>query len=305
MDSTGGAKDFGDGMLASFRTWPGDAILRHLRPMTDSQSLDKACALREEGNFREAYALFMFAANLAENLLERAGILLNAATNLTQSDEQERSRNQLKQIRELLGSMNPSAFTSDEQDEFIGVTVGVEIEEAEVLAAEGKIEAAIEQLGATLERFKDEIKEPRRLEIYDDIQTRRAYFLTDLGQFEKAIPVLEAARSRRNDDTIFLFYLGHCYLSAKRCGEAQQKLERALALRPRAGIAFQAHGSLGMVFYETGDYQRAKYELETSARLAAPDYIKQAHIWKWLEYTCMCLGLKEEAQRYGQLARPS
>jgi hypothetical protein len=110
--------------------------------MTDSQSLDKACALREEGNFREAYALFMFAANLTENLLERAGILLNAATNLTQSDEQERSRNQLKQIRELLGSMNPSAFTSDEQDEFIGVTVGVEIEEAEVLAAEGKIETS-------------------------------------------------------------------------------------------------------------------------------------------------------------------
>jgi hypothetical protein len=81
--------------------------------MTDSQSLDKACALREEGNFREAYALFMFAANLTENLLERAGILLNAATNLTQSDEQERSRNQLKQIRELLGSMNPSAFTRE------------------------------------------------------------------------------------------------------------------------------------------------------------------------------------------------
>jgi hypothetical protein len=96
--------------------------------MTDSQSLDLAYALREKGNFREAYGLFMLAANRTENLLERAGILLNAATNLTQSDEQERSRNQLKQIRELLGSMNPSAFTSDEQDEFIRVTVSIEIE---------------------------------------------------------------------------------------------------------------------------------------------------------------------------------
>src|SRR6266481_9981963 len=132
-----------------------------------------------------------------------------------------------------------------------------------------------------------------------------AYFLTDLDQFEKATPILEEARSRRNDDTIFLFYLGHCYFRAKRWGEAQQKLERALALGPRPGIAFQAHGSLGMVFYETGDYQRAKEELEASAKLAAPDYIKQAHIWKWLEYTCTSLGLKEEAQRYGQLARPS
>ncbi len=273
--------------------------------MTDSQSLDRAYALREEGSFREAYGLFMLAANRTENLLERAGILLNAATNLTQSDEQERSRNQLKQIRELLGSMNPSAFTSDEQDEFIRVTVGIEIEEAEVLLTEGKIETAIEQLDPTLERFKNEIKGPRRIEIYDEIQSRRAYFLADLGQCDKALPALEEIKDRRNDDTIFLFYLGHCYFRTKRLDEAQQKLERALALGPRPRIAFQAHGSLGMVLYETGDYQRAKQELETSAKLATPDYIKTSHIWKWLEATCISLGLKEEARRYDQLARTS
>jgi hypothetical protein len=96
--------------------------------MTDSQLLDKACALREEGKFGEAYGLFVLAANQTGNPLEKAGILLNATTNLTQSDEQERSRNQLKQIRELLGSMNPSEFSKDEQDEFVRVTVGIEIE---------------------------------------------------------------------------------------------------------------------------------------------------------------------------------
>jgi tetratricopeptide (TPR) repeat protein len=273
--------------------------------MKDSQSLDRACSLREDGNFREACGLFMLAANRTENLLERAGILLNAATNLTQSDEQERSREQLKEIRELLGSLNPSAFTPDEQDEFIGVTVGIEIEEAEVLVTEGKIEAAIEQLGATLERFKDEIKEPRRIEIHDEIQSRRAYCLADLDKCDEALPDLEEIKDRRNDDTIFLFYLGHCYFMAKRLDAAQQKLERALALGPPSRIAFQAHGTLGMVLYGTGDYQRAKQELETSAKLAAPDYIKHAHIWKWLENTCVSLGLKEEARRYGQLARPS
>jgi tetratricopeptide (TPR) repeat protein len=273
--------------------------------MTDVQALDRAYALREEGNFQEAYVLFTLTANQTDNLLRKAGILLNAATTLTQSDEQERSRNQLNQIRELLRTMNASAFSADEQDEFVGVTVGVEIEEAEILVTEGKIEAAIEKLGATLERFKDEIKEPRRIEIYDDIQSRRAYFLTDLDLWENAIPILEAIEKRRNDDTIFLFYLGHCYFRAKRWDDAQQKLERALALGPRPRIAFQAHGSLGMVFYETGDYQRAKQELETSAKLAAPDYIKQAHLWKWLEHTCISLGLNEEARRYAQLARPS
>lgn len=173
------------------------------------------------------------------------------------------------------------------------------------MVTEGKVDAAIEQLGSTLARFKDEIQGPNRIDIYDEIQTRRAYFLTDLDQFKKAMPILEEAKGRRNDDPIFLFYLGHCYFRAKRWDEAQEKLERALALRPRPGIAFQAHGSLGMVLCETGDYKRAKQELETCARSAAPDYIKQADIWKWLEYTCARLGLKEETQQYSQLARPS
>jgi tetratricopeptide (TPR) repeat protein len=270
----------------------------------DSQLIDKACALREEGKFLEAYDLFMLAASQVDHPLEKARLLLNATTNLTQSNEQVRSRNHLHQIRELLETVKPSRLNKEELDDFVHGLVGIEIEEAEVLVTEGRIEAAIEQLTATLARFKDEIQEPSRIDAYDEIQTRRAYFLTDLDQFQKAIPILEEAKGRRNDDTIFLFYLGHCYFRAKRFDDAQEKLERALVLGPRPRIAFQAHGSLGMVFYETGDYQRAKQELETCARLAAPDYIKQAHIWKWLEYTCRSLGLEDEARRYGQLARP-
>jgi tetratricopeptide (TPR) repeat protein len=274
------------------------------RTMTDSQLLDRAYALREECKWEEAYSLFMLAANQAASPLVKARNLLNAATTLTQSDKQERSRNQLREIHEMLAAMNPSELSRDEQDEFLRVAAGIEIEEAEVRLTEGRIEAAVEQLEATLARFKDEIKEPNRIEIYDEIQTRRAYCLVDLGQFEKAIPILEESKYRRNDDTIFLFYLGHCYCRAERYAEAQLKLQRALSLGPRRGIAFQAHGTLGMVFYETGDYPRAKQELETCASLAAPDYIKHVRLWKWLEYTCRALGLKEEAQRYGQLARP-
>ena len=88
---------------------------------TDSQLLDKAYALCEEGKFREAYDVFVLAANHADNPLEKAGILLNATTNLTQSDEQVRSRNQLNKIRELLGTVNPLALSKDDQDEFVRV----------------------------------------------------------------------------------------------------------------------------------------------------------------------------------------
>jgi tetratricopeptide (TPR) repeat protein len=239
--------------------------------MIDSQLLDRAYAPRDEAKYREAYELFILAANQADNLLEKAGILLNAPTNLTQSNEQERSRSLLSQIRVLVAKMNPSALSEAEQDEFMGITVGIEIEEAEVLVAEGKTEAAVEQLSAILERFKDAIKEPKRIDIYDEIQSRRAYCLSDLGFCDRAIPALEEIRNRRKDDRIFLFYLGHCYFRTNRLNEAQQMLERALVLGPRPRIEFQAHGTLGMVFYESGDYRKAKQELETCVTLAPPD----------------------------------
>ena len=62
-------------------------------------------------------------------------------------------------------------------------------------------------------------------------------------------------------------------------------------IRELAEVAMGMDGVLRLYFGESN--------------LPTPDYIKQAHIWKWLEYTCKSLGLKEEAQRYGQLARPS
>ena len=272
---------------------------------TDSQLLDKAWALREEAKFLDAYDFFMLAANQTDNLLERASILLHATTTLTQSGQQSRSRNQLKQIRELLETVDLSQLSKHKQDEHIHVLVGLEIEEAEILVTEHKIENAIEHLVATLARFKNEIQKPSRIDIYDEIQTRRAYFLSDLGQFEKATPILEEVSSRRSDDTIFLFYLGHCYFRAKRLDLAQQNLERAIFLGPRPGIAFQTHGTLGMVFYETGEYTSAKQQLEICAKLAPSAFIRQAQIWKWLEYTCKQLGLTEEARHWSQLIRPS
>jgi hypothetical protein len=60
-----------------------------------------------------------------------------------------------------------------------------------------------------------------------------------------------------------------------------------------------------MVFYELGEYKSAKVELELGAQTATPRYIKDGKIWNWLEHTCISLGLKADAHRYGQLARPS
>ena len=273
--------------------------------MKKSELLKHAAALREQSKFREAYDTFLSAADRTDNPLEKSAILLDVVTNLTLLGEYDTSRRQLKVIKEMLSGRDPEHLTQTEQNESLRVLVGIEIEEAEILAAEGNIEGAIEKLAETIENFRLQLADPEFVRIYDDLRCRRAYFLADIDLFSKAIPILEEVENRHDDDSIFLFYLGQCYFRAKLLDKAQRKLERAINLASRQGIAFQAHAVLGMVLYEVGDYARAKKELETSASFATPQYIKDAKIWKWLEYACRKLGLQDEARQYALLANPS
>jgi Tfp pilus assembly protein PilF len=75
--------------------------------ITNSRLLDNACDLREQGKFREAYEEFLRAANNTDSVLEKAGILLNAVTNLTQTGDFETGRTRLDNIRKLLSPLNP------------------------------------------------------------------------------------------------------------------------------------------------------------------------------------------------------
>jgi tetratricopeptide (TPR) repeat protein len=247
----------------------------------------------------------LHAANNTDSILERAGILLNAVTNLTQSHDFETARIELDRVRELVVVLNPASLSPLDQHELFGVTVGVDIEEAEISSAEGQAERAIEKLAKIIDKYELEQKKSHFLEVYDDVKMRLAFLLTDTASFDKARLILESLKSRQQKNPIFLFYLGHCFLMTKEFSSAQKNLERALSLDPTPSIEFRAHCSLGMLFYELGDYARAKLELEAGATKATPKFLKEAHIWKWLEYTCIGLGQKAEAERYGQLVRPS
>jgi tetratricopeptide (TPR) repeat protein len=272
---------------------------------TNSQLVDHAYDLREQGKFREAYQEFLRAANNTDSILEKAGILLNAVTNLTQIGDFETGRIQLDKARGFLSLLNPINLSTFDRDEFLGVAVGIEVETSEILAAEGNLEEAILHFTQTIEEYEPLLNERKLFDVLDDARMRRAYLWADLGSSEKAKESLEELESRQHTNSTFLFYLGHCCFTTKEFLRAQQLLERAIGLGPTPDIAFQAHCSLGMVFYELGEYESAKVELELGAQSATPRYLKQAQIWKWLEYTCISLGLRADAERYGQLARPS
>jgi tetratricopeptide (TPR) repeat protein len=270
--------------------------------MADSELLNRASALRAKGEYREAYPLFVAAADTADNDLEKAGILIDAITNLTQLHEFQNARTGLAKIRELLSRVDSSKLDSDAQDNFYRVNIWAEIEQAEILAAEDKLHEAIAKLTEMLTEERLELEAPEHRRAYDEVQCRRAYFLVDIGLWNKALPILQELESRWNENPIFLFSLGYCYQHAKEFSKARAFLERTLRFDPTPFIEFQAHCTLGMVLYELDEFQKAKFELETGLKKAPPRYIKDAKLWKWLENTCEMMGLKQEAEKYRLLA---
>ncbi len=272
--------------------------------MINSQLLDHACALRDQGKFGEAYDEFLRAANHTDSILEKAGILLNAVTTLTQSGKYELARKHLDTVRGLLSDRKMGSLGPSEQNEFIGITVSVEVEEAEILTSEGRFEEAIKKFTDTLKQYEQQLKERGLFEISDDVQMRRAFLWADMGSFEKAKPSLEELEYRQSENPLFLFYLGHCYVVTKDSSRARQKLEKAISIGMKPQLAFQAHCSLGMALYELGEYSKAKEEFERGIQTAPPRYIAEAKIWKWLQYTCLSLGLNDEAEHYRRLSEP-
>jgi tetratricopeptide (TPR) repeat protein len=273
--------------------------------ITNSQLLDQACALRDQGKLREAYEAFLLAAQNTDNILEQAGLLLNAADALRESGEYELAKKRLDSVRELLSVSRTGSLSPSDRDEFLRLAVGAEVEEAQIWSDGGQVEKAIQEMTKLLEQHESELKQRNLFDSLDYVHMRRAYLWADTGAFEKAKPRLEEMESRQHQNPVFLFYLGDCCVATKEFSKARQKLEKAISLGLPPHFDFQAHCSLGMALYELGEFAGAKLELERGVHTATPRYINEAKIWKWLEYTCISLGLKEDAERYGQLARPS
>lgn len=178
----------------------------------------------------------------------------------------------------------------------------MEIEVAELFAAQRELGKAIDKLSQILEEFKLTPNDPALINAYDEVQSRRAYFLADLGKWQNSMAILEELKDRGNDDPISLFHLGYCYLRAGKLDDSRGLLERAVSIDPPPAIYVRAHCVLGKVLYFLGEFQKAKSEFEMVLGKAPAAYIRNAEIWKWLEHTSINLGLKDEAAKYRLLA---
>lgn len=273
--------------------------------MDKKASLKEAMTLRDQGKYEEAADLLLGLAKATDDLFEKAGILLNLTHTLKASGKLDLAKSQLSTARELL-SLPPNALLANTDDENRRrLLIWAELEDVRISEAENGLQKALEGLNGILANHESELGKPGFAEIYQAVQRDRAFRLTDLGSFQEALPILEEVDSADPHDLWTLFYLGYCYHCASKHAEAREKLEEAVSLRLPPDYEGQAHCLLGISYYEFEDYSKAKVEFEMGVKTAPTDYIKKAGIWRWLECSCIALGLRVEAERYGRLARSS
>jgi tetratricopeptide (TPR) repeat protein len=271
----------------------------------DEKRLLHACELVGAGKLAEAYDEFVRLAENTPDPIEKAWPLIYAANTLQTLGQEEAATAQLNVARALIEEHRPSDSAKNEM--FAAAESFLDFEDANLLWLRGgSLEAALDRFDAALKKHKSALKDPRARDLYEAIQIRRAFILSDFGRWKEALPILEEIKSPQEYREGVAFYLGHCYLAAHDYIGAEQKLTEALSLGglPHS-LEYRAHCELGMTCFQLQNYLQAKSELEKCAAIADKSYLKDGIIWKYLEATCRALKLKDEAEHYASLARPS
>ena len=273
--------------------------------MNKDQTLRRAITYAEQGSYEQAAQLFLDVSRSIDNFLEKAGMLLNVVHTLKDAGDLDGARKQLAAARELLALPPSTRLGLTDEQNWRMLLIGVELEDARLIAKEGRSREAIAKIDSILAEHQYELTNSNFPEVYLGVRRDRAFLLTDLGSFRDALPALEQIDVEDPHDRWTLFYLGYCYLNLERYVEAQRKLEEAISLGLTPDFRGRAHCALGAACYHLQQYARAKSELEEGVKTASPRFLKKVEMWKWLEYTCIGLGLRAEAEKYALLARAS
>jgi tetratricopeptide (TPR) repeat protein len=142
-------------------------------------------------------------------------------------------------------------------------------------------------------------------ELHWAIERERGFVLAHMGSTEAALRILEQVDVAGPHDRFTLYYLATCYSLVGRYADARAKIEESIALGLPPDWTGRAHFWLGVACYRLEVYQQAKIALEIAVKTSSPEFIRHQEIWRWLKCTCISLGLKDEAERYAMLARPS
>jgi tetratricopeptide (TPR) repeat protein len=167
-----------------------------------------------------------------------------------------------------------------------------------------------EKNAEALERFTTvltvHLEELKRAELYEDVQTRRAFLSVTLNKFQDAIPLLKETLSfdlSKQLRSEVLAWLGLCYLELKEYEPSRDSFLESFELGLVKDWKWQGHFYLGIAYYHTDMLLEAKREFQQCEELAGMHPLPIIDVYGWLSNTCKRIGDVSEAARYATLGK--
>jgi tetratricopeptide (TPR) repeat protein len=258
----------------------------------DAERFNHAMALRDAGRVEQALQELVALAGSTPDPEARAALLGNQSTCLMilgrSKEARERNAEALRtaprtQVLLYLWEQDARLYWHEGQREkALGIFERVHVEHGELLL--------------TVEHR----------DLAERILSARGMLLAELGRYQEALPLLEQSLNSGSaaiDNEGLLRQLGLSYLQLGRRTDAQRVLERLLREGTRADLVADAHLYLGDAYFHERAYAKAMMEFEWCLAHAQEHKIPTSYLYKWLAVTARALGMNEDAERYGKLAK--
>lgn len=257
----------------------------------DFQRLERAIALRDDGQWEEAESEFRGLEGLSRCEEEKGELLINQAWCLSG----------LKRVPEARARLQEAANL---QVKSLDYRARIDLLDASLDGEEGKAEESLKKLDGLLKKYTSFLQTQTPRYLYEEAQMRRGCLLAYLNRFKEACPILEQVLGygiAKHAD--FFFHLGNCYLRLGKKADAEKMLSKALSLGLEGGWAVAGHYYLGSCYLGSGAYAKAMQEFEAAESLANRLDKPKKHLYEALIKTARVLGLDSEAAKYDHLLR--
>lgn len=256
----------------------------------DSTRFQLANETWKTGNIEGAAREYRSMAEEAPDPNEKAALLANEHKCYCQLRRLRDAEKVMSQIRAL-----------PVQDKF--VLMIVDFGDACMTTLMGKLDNGVRKFEKILESNEKELKNPENKYLYEDIQERRGFALTNLGRYAEALAILKEATSftsDRSDLSLVNFYIGVCYQDTSQPKAAKEFLLRAIKLGLKAEFEADARYRLGILYFIEHAFAQAKLQLELAQQLPtdAVNAELRKDIYQQMSRVCHYLGETDEEQRY-------
>lgn len=254
-----------------------------------STELERAMLLGQQGFHVEAAAIYSQLAANATDENERAKYLFCEASSQAQAGRFAEAKLRTKEA-------DDAAATDPAVRAMIAYCWGA------IAFAEHRYAEACQQLSRVLTEYRQTLAE----EDYDwlrcECEQRLAFALFEIGQFSKALDILERISGLCEEDADSKLYLARIKAKMGNPVEAEKLIRELIAENPQLP---KPHFDLGYLLLEQHRFQEAKSEFNCCLDFPPTWFLSRKDIFEALADVSMQQGELDEAARYADLAERS